>query len=935
MHYLYPKLDEIKILLHEQNIDILCLCETFLNQEFCDDELKVNGYDFIRKDRQTHGGGLIICIKSYLSFTHHVDMESNDLESIWVEFKHNKQKSFYISYCYRPPSSTIDWIAKFENNIEKAISDNREIMILGDLNFNLLPEQQSATKSWMRMINARNFQQLITKPTRVTDISETLIDHVYSNIPENVSENAVPNFCLSDQFPVCFTRKMNSSCPNGPIHKTINYRDTKKFDETLFLQDLENRPWFMVNSSTDANEALEIFTTLFMSALQSHAPKKSRRVKHHVQPNWINPQILQAIKTRDKHKKDKNIEQYKHWRNKVKSLINQSKTDYFSETINNNHNNPRQLWKNLHDITGKRKDHQTAFINDDSGNTIFDPEITVNTFNRFFTSMYEQYQSTDSNEYDTTTIDHNIESKIPDNIEFSISRVSTAFVKSQLENLKTNKATGIDDISAKFLKMAATIICKPLSHLLNLSIQTGIYPEMLKKAKVTPIFKKGDKSDPNNYRPISVLPVISSIFERHISNCVSKFMDTHNLIYHNQSGFRKNHSCQTALTRLVDHWLAEINENNTVGVVLLDLTKAFDLVSHKILLQKLRSYKFSNQSLAWFNSYLSDRTQQVHISGKLSTERDIKAGVPQGSVLGPLLFIIFINDLPLHIDFCELDLYADDATLSASSSSLATLLNFMRSDLFNFLNWCVDNDMTLNLAKTIAMFLSSKQNISRIMSNPPNIVLNGESIRISEQEKLLGVNIDSSLSWHSQVDKALKKCNTLLFLLGRIKQFLSIPIRKLFYNAYILPHLDYCCTIWGNTTADSIDAVVKFQKRAARLILDRDFDAPSAELFAELNWMIFPERVKFQKSIMMYKSMNNLAPPYVGQLFQHTNEIHSRSLRSTTEDLLYVPKPNCESFRNSLAYSGAKIWNSIPLNVKSAKTIEQFKNRYIQWTCAS
>ena len=388
--------------------------------------------------------------------------------------------------------------------------------------------------------------------------------------------------------------------------------------------------------------------------------------------------------------------------------------------------------------------------------------------------------------------------------------------------------------------MAAPIIYKPLSHLLNLSIQSGKYSKMLRKAKVTPIFKKGNKSDPNNYRPISVLPVISSIFERHISNCVTKFMDTHNLIYHNQSGFRKNHSCQTALTKLVDHWLAQMNENNTVGVVLLDLTKAFDLVSHKILLQKLRSYKFDNQSLAWFNSYLSDRTQQVHISGKLSTERDIKAGVPQGSVLGPLLFILFINDLPLHVDFCELDLYADDATMTASSSSLSTRLNFMRSDLHNFLNWCVDNDITLNLAKTIAMFLSSKQNINRILSDPPNIVLNGEPIRISQQEKLLGINIDSSLSWHSQIDKALKKCNTLLFLLGRIKQYLSIPIRKLFYNAYILPHLVYCCTIWGNTTADSINAVVKFQKRAARLILDRDFDAPSAELFAELNWMIFP-----------------------------------------------------------------------------------------------
>ena len=153
----------------------------------------------------------------------------------------------------------------------------------------------------------------------------------------------------------------------------------------------------------------------------------------------------------------------------------------------------------------------------------------------------------------------------------------------------------------------------------------------------------------------------------------------------------------------------------------------------------------------------------------------------------------------------------------------------------NFLNWCIENGMTLNLAKTIALFLSSKQNINTIMSNPPNIALNGVSIRVSEQEKLLGINNDSILSRHSQVDKTLKKCNALLYLLGRIKHYLSFPVRKLFYNAYILPHLDYCCTIWGNTTADLINSIVEFQKRTARLILDRDFDAPSAELFAQLN----------------------------------------------------------------------------------------------------
>ena len=251
--------------------------------------------------------------------------------------------------------------------------------------------------------------------------------------------------------------------------------------------------------------------------------------------------------------------------------------------------------------------------------------------------------------------------------------VSNSFIRSKLEYLKTNKATDIDGIIAKLLKMAAPIICKPFTHLLNLSIQSGEYPKMLKKAKVIPIFKKATSLTLTTTVLSQSFLFILSIFERHISNCVTKFMDTHNLIYHNQSGFRKNHSCQTALTKFVNHWLEQINENNTVGVVLLDLTKAFHLVSHKILLQKLRSYKFDNQSLAWFNSYLGDRTQQVHISGKLSTERDIKAGVPHGSVLGPLLFILLINYLPLHIDFCALDLYADDATMTASSSSLSTL----------------------------------------------------------------------------------------------------------------------------------------------------------------------------------------------------------------------------------------------------------------------
>lgn len=321
----------------------------------------------------------------------------------------------------------------------------------------------------------------------------------------------------------------------------------------------------------------------------------------------------------------------------------------------------------------------------------------------------------------------------------------------------------------------------------------------------------------------------------------------------------------------------------------------------------------------------------MHVSGKLSSQREVIAGVPQGSVLGPLLFIIYINDLPLHMEFCDLDLYADDSTMSSFSSSVETVTNYLQADLINFNKWCEENEMILNLDKTKAMYISTKQTASKLITNPPNLSVNDKKIQLSEKEKLLGVIVDSSLSWCPHIEQTLKKCNTQLYLLSRIKQYLSIPVRKLFYNAYILPHLDYCCTIWGVSTADSIESIVKFQKRAARLILDKDIYTPSSELFDELGWLVFPERVKLQKAIMLFKTMNNFMPTYIKELFHYTNQIHDRNLRSTSENLLYVPKPNYELYRSSLAYSGSKIWNSLPQHVKSSHTVKEFKESYLQW----
>ena len=218
-------------MISQQNIDILCLCETFLTNEFSDSELNIPDYNFVRRDRQTHGGGLIIYTRSNLACIHRDGLEIRDTEILWLEVKNNKQQPFLLCYCYRPPSATTEWTEKFEETIERANLEAKEIIVTGDFNFNLLCGT-SSSRQWLRTTESFNMSQLVNRPTRVTAISETLIDHVYTNSPENILDVSVPVLGLSDHYPVCITRKLSKSFKNGPVHKFISYRNIKMFDET-------------------------------------------------------------------------------------------------------------------------------------------------------------------------------------------------------------------------------------------------------------------------------------------------------------------------------------------------------------------------------------------------------------------------------------------------------------------------------------------------------------------------------------------------------------------------------------------------------------------------------------------------------------------------------------------------------------------------------
>ena len=659
---------------------------------------------------------------------------------------------------------------------------------------------------------------------------------------------------------------------------------------------------------------------------------KEKRVKYVHQPDWFSQDIADAIKSRNRAKKLNNSEEYKFWRQKVKCLIHESKKSFYTKSIYNNKNNPKIMWKHLRNLSNKSTNYQTNFIVDNQGDPITNPGLAAETFNEFFLDVFKSAPKIDGhiNKPTQNKIKQFIQSKLPNDVNFNIPLISEQFVLKQLQALDITKSTGVDNIGARFLKIGFSAIAKPLTKIFNLSLKQGTFPQTFKIAKITPIHKKGDKNDKHNYRPISILPVLSKIMERHVCTELKLFLEKHRLLHVQQSGFRENHSCETALTVLIDEWITSINNHNKVGAIFLDLTKAFDLINHSLLIEKLKLYQMNTSALNWFESYLTNRTQRVVVSGNMSDTGHITSGVPQGSVLGPLLFIIYINDLPLHVT-SQIDMFADDTTISASGKTHSEINSILQADLRNIEDWCLNNSMLPNAQKTKAMYITPSSHQKFTTNVKDTIKLQDQLIQFTTCEKLLGINVDNNLTWKTQVEQTIKKCNSLLYLLLRIKCYLNIHVRKLFFNSYILPHLDYCCTVWGNCSQHLLQEMMKFQKRAARVILDKDYDTPSTELFRLLGWMKFDERVKFKKALLVYKSLNNKCPEYMSNMFQTPQNIHSMTLRSESVNTLMVPKPNYEFSRKSFSYSGAKLWNSLPLEIQSSETILQFKSKYLRW----
>jgi hypothetical protein len=496
-----------------------------------------------------------------------------------------------------------------------------------------------------------------------------------------------------------------------------------------------------------------------------------------------------------------------------------------------------------------------------------------------------------------------------------------------VSELSNKTSSGHDFIPVDILKASIFPIAVPLSGLINKSFEHGVFPDALKIGKVCPVFKSGDKSSLANYRPISILPSFSKIYEKAMYNRLSSFLSDCNILVDNQYGFRKNHSTYMALVDLYDKISNAIDNNEFAMSVFIDLSKAFDTLDHNILCNKLYYYGVRGTALDLFRSYLTNRKQYVCNSGNSSSIKDVMLGVPQGSVLGPLLFILYINDIVNCSKLLHFFLFADDTTLFRSNKNFIKLIEEMNTELDYLTEWFRANRLSLNSSKTHFIVFGNKHVPG---DDDYQITLDGTILKRVQSTKFLGVFIDEKLTWNQHINNICAKASRGVGIISRMRNVFPPATLKLLYDTLIYPYLTYCCVIWGSAYMNVLNNIIVIQNKALRLITNSKYRTSAGPLYVRLNLLRVVDIYKYQVLLFMFKVRNYIVPNSCMN-YVEINPSSEHNTRSASYFKLFRFRTNTR--QHSISIAGPRLWNTIPNTLQNSVCLSQFKKSLKQWLC--
>ena len=612
----------------------------------------------------------------------------------------------------------------------------------------------------------------------------------------------------------------------------------------------------------------------------------------------------------------------------VQREIKRAKSEYFKEKIEENKNNPKKLWQSIKEIGLKSKSGEAKLCLNIDDVICHDPKTISDSFVSFFTNVASSLVAklpACRNIYSVSSecFKSFYSSRNMNKSQFVLKPVSEDFIYKELTCLNPSKSTGLDEIPARFIKDGAYVLKIPITFIVNLSITSGEVPEGMKIARVKPLYKKNSPLDVGNYRPVSILSIVSKILERSVHLQLSNFLSENNLLFEFQSGFRDKYSTDTCLIHLLDHIRDSNSKGLFTGMVMLDLQKAFDTVDHSILCKKLEVLGVS--SVAWFKSYLSDRKQYVCVSGATSSPGFVSCGVPQGSILGPLLFLIYVNDMSLSIDDdCKLILYADDSAILFSHNCVDYISKKLGKVLESCSDWLVDNKLSLHLGKTECMLFGPKNKLSKI--DHFSIVCKEHVIKASQQVKYLGLYIDARLCGESIVTSIVQKVNSRLKFLYRQARFLDQKSKFSLCSALILCHLDYSSSSWYCGLSKTLKRKLQIcQNKVFRFILDLSpKQSVNSTVFDTLNMLNVERRVKQMRLNHVFNIVHNTAPIYLRQNFTTISHHYCNTRSANCHNFIVPSIKQCQD--KTFYYNAIKDWNGLPLNIKQIKSKTSFKH---------